>query len=252
MAPISSSPSPGPTPRPALPQSTPARQVPIPRGSPHSPDGQAYEQQAPIWLSTQGPGSRPLSPSGTCAGGRQTNWSASSQPQTLSWGGRRDEGQSFMERSRRGGLACMQRGSREQQGIKGLRAGSQDPRAGSVTLGQMLLLSGPPFPVEMEWCCGSADGGTKSATPQGCQSPVLPASCWPRDEKQSFSVPLRFLACPNTSSSCPGGPWYVCPSNLEASDHLYSNPDYAMYWLCDPGRVLSPSGFISPISKWGQ
>lgn len=43
-----------------------------------------------------------FSPSGTCAGGRQTNWSASSLPQTLSWGGRRDERQPFMEGSQEG------------------------------------------------------------------------------------------------------------------------------------------------------
>ena len=45
-----------------------------------------------------------FSPSGTCAGGRQTNWSASSPPQTLSWGGRRDEPsrRSFVEGSQEG------------------------------------------------------------------------------------------------------------------------------------------------------
>lgn len=55
----------------------------------------------------------------------------------------------------------MHRGPREQQGIKGHRAGSQDARAESVTLGKRLFLSGPQIPVEMEWYSGSADECTK-------------------------------------------------------------------------------------------
>lgn len=115
------------------------------------------------------------------------------------------EGQSFTEGSQRAGSGSYT--SWPKQGIKGHRAGSQDTRAESVTLGQRLFLSGPQFPVKMEWCSGSSAEGTPF--PQGYQFLVLPTSCWPQDEKQSFSVPLGYLAGLNTPLSYPGGPWYM-------------------------------------------
>lgn len=167
-APASLPPSPDPAPRPAWFGGTwPGRfllQMGRRAGHPCSPEDQAQRGSSPIPLSPLVPDQPPFSPSGTCAGGRQTNWSAFSLPQTLSWGGRGDERQSFMEGSPRGCLALwVDCGPREP------RAGSQDaascpdftPVARHEALGQRLLLSEPQFPGRMEWHSGSTDAGAK-------------------------------------------------------------------------------------------
>ena len=175
--PSSLPPSPDPAPRPAWFGGTwPGRfllQMGRWAGHPCSPEGQAQRGSSPIPLSPHSHLSRsrwvpdppPFSPSGTCAGGRQTNWSAFSPPQTLSWGGRGDERQSFMEGLPRGCLALW-----ADNGPREPRAGSQDaascpdftPVARHEALGQRLLLSEPQFPGRMGWHSESTDAGAKN------------------------------------------------------------------------------------------